>query len=39
MFATMKQEGMHHKECENIIMNWRIEVYSHLNSVIMSTAV
>jgi len=39
MFATLKQEGMHHKECENIIINWRMEVYSHLNYVIMSTAV
>jgi len=39
MFATLKQEGMHHKECENIIINMRMEVYSYLNYVIMSTAV
>jgi len=33
MFATLKQEGIHHKECENIIINWRMEIYHHLNYV------
>ena len=31
MSATLRHEGIHHKECENIIINWRMEVYSHLN--------